>query len=58
MRKIILKFIGVCIQMNTRPATYADFFGHHEPWAKQSEYVGESVARTNVEFGAKKFIKP
>ena len=44
--------------MNTRPATYADFFGHHEPWAKQSEYVGESVARTNVEFGAKKFIKP
>jgi hypothetical protein len=44
--------------MNTRPATYADFFGHNEPGTKQSEYVGESVARTNVEFGAKKFIKP
>ena len=44
--------------MTSRPATYADFFGLVNPETPRSTHVGESITRHNVEFGAKKFIKP
>jgi len=44
--------------MPPRSATFEDFFGY-DPGTK-SAHVGKtnSIVRDNVEFGAKKFIKP
>ena len=42
----------------SRPATFADFFGHEEDCAGSSAPDNVPIVRKNVEYGAKKFIKP
>ncbi len=41
-----------------RPATFADFYGYGEGDAKDNNPGTDSIIRGNVEYGAKKFIKP
>ena len=45
--------------MNSRPATFEDFFGHEpDPKSSHTDTTTHSIVRGNIEFGAKKFIKP
>lgn len=41
----------------SRPATLADFLGYDPRTIPNNDPV-DSIARSNVEYGAKKFIKP
>ena len=42
----------------SRAATFADFYGHEEDCPGPSVPDNGPVVRKNVEYGAKKFIKP
>ena len=41
----------------SRPATLADFLGY-EPTGTKCNAIPDSIVNGNVEYGAKKFIKP
>jgi len=41
-----------------RKATFEDFFGHRQEDEENNDHLKKGEQRRNVEYGAKKFIKP